>query len=159
MAKTSASKKPVGRPLNSKTRPKGDLILSIIPVPKKVNPRKGKPSPTSKLTPEMEKRKWKPGFAPNPTGKNGKQSTGEGLISKAYKINLTESCDLPGMEQLTWAEAIAYGMARAAARGETTAAKELRETTEGATPKNIRIGDPEGNALAPPIFNVGFVKP
>ncbi len=47
---------------------------------------------------------------------------------------------LPGLEDLTWAEAIALGMCMAAAKGETSAAREVRETTEGRIPQTMNIG-------------------
>jgi hypothetical protein len=51
-----------------------------------------------------------------------------------------DNCMLPGFEDLTWAEAIALGMCMAAARGETSAAREVRETTEGRIPEVMNIG-------------------
>lgn len=105
----------------------------------------------------MRKHIWKKGQSGNPKGKP--KGTGEKVLSKAYVVRLEEKCDLAGLEHLTWAEAISLGLSRAAARGETGAAKEIREATEGKLPEHLRVGDPEGNPLTPPAFNVQFVGP
>jgi hypothetical protein len=105
----------------------------------------------------MREKMWKKGQSGNPTGRP--KGAGAKLISQAYVIRLEEKCELPGLEDLTWAEAIALGMAKSAARGDTPAAKEIRETTEGKLPEHLRVGDPNGKPLTPPSFNVQFVDP
>ena len=72
---------------------------------------------------------FKTGQSGNPKGRP--QGTGAKLIRQAYSVRLTDICTLPGLENVTWVEAIALGLCRAAARGDITAARELRETTEG----------------------------
>ena len=71
---------------------------------------------------------FKKGRSGNP--KVRPKDAGTKLIRQAYSVRLTDTCTLPGLEKLTWAEAIAVGLCRAAARGDTHAARELRETTE-----------------------------
>ena len=43
------------------------------------------------------------------------------------------------LKSVTWAELIAFGMAKAAARGETPAAKEIREVTEGKLAETMNL--------------------
>jgi hypothetical protein len=133
------------------------LEVTALPPKKRTAWNKGKPSGRP-LPDALKATKWKPGQSGNPSGRP-KKSTDAKRLSDAYRIQLQEQCTAEGLEHLTWAEAIAVGMAQAAARGETTAAKELRETTEGKTPENIRIGDPEGKPLERPVLDVHFVTP
>lgn len=137
-----------GRPKGSKNKVQpGQIILSIEPVKKKVSPLKGRPT-GRKLPAALAARKWKKGYAPNPKGIN--QTTkarekGVGLdrITKAMTIRLGAKCDVPGLDDLTWAEAIAAALTRvatdAANRNIVNAAKELRESTEGKTPDNVNL--------------------
>ena len=81
---------------------------------------------------------WKKGQRGNPSGRA--KGTGTKLISEAYTIRLKDSCMLPGLEDLTWAEAIALGMCMTASKGDTSAAREVRETTEGRIPQTMNIG-------------------
>lgn len=133
-------------------------ILYVAPAKKRVAHNKGKKCPTSKLTPAMREKQWKPGQSGNPLGGRIK-SRGAILLTEAYKNILEERCLIPGFEGLTYAEAIAMGMSNAASRGESAAAKEIREATQGKLPEHLRLGDPEGKPLAVPVFNVSFVAP
>ena len=93
---------------------------------------------------------YKPGKSGNPLGSYGKTKTQSvtKLIGKAYRMRLGDICELPGCEGLTWAEAIAKGIIEVAAHGDVSAAREVRETTEGKTPDKVMVGGLED---APPI--------
>lgn len=80
---------------------------------------------------------WKPGQSGNPKGRP--RTT---LLSTAYKRWLGEDCfdkaliahvGLDPSKTWSWADVISLGMVKAAIAGKTTAAKEIRESTEGST--------------------------
>lgn len=86
--------------------------------------------------------KWtvKPGEVRNPKG----GPKGSKLISKAYNVLLSSKVPAKiakehGLTNVTWAELIAMGMAKAAAGGETPAAKEIREVTEGKLAETMNL--------------------
>ncbi len=118
-------------------------------------------TPKGVIPPQLAGMQWKKGQSGNQNPKTGrsyaayrnscverKDTLGLGVLSKAYKQHLTEQCILPGLEHLTWAEAVAYGIANAAVGGEVPAAKELREATEGKLPENLNVNAELSGALA-----------
>ena len=80
---------------------------------------------------------FQPGQSGNPAGRPN-----TALLSTGYKQLLAKKCTdralilgsgLDPDDKPTWCEVVAMGMIRAAVAGKTTAAKEIRETTEGTT--------------------------
>jgi hypothetical protein len=66
------------------------------------------------------------------------------FIAAAYRVELNkpappEIAEVLGLDGATWAEAIAFAMVRRAAGGDTTAAKEIREVTEGKLPSSVEV--------------------
>ena len=76
---------------------------------------------------------FRKGESGNPGGRT--KGSGENLVSEAYSVRLTDKCVLPGLRNLTWAEAIALCMCTAAAHGDTGAAREIWQTKEGRIPR------------------------
>jgi hypothetical protein len=89
----------------------------------------------------------KPGEVRNRIGRRGPKPGAAArakLLSKAYTVIL--SSRVPdaiakehGLKNVTWAELIAMGMVKAAAGGETPAAKEIREVTEGKLAETMNL--------------------
>lgn len=114
------------------------MELDITPEPKQKAKPRGKPFEKGNTL----------GF---PKGTSGNYAgRPKGTITKlsvAYGAQLEEKlpasiCDVWGYdpnEPPTWAEAIAAGLARAAATGDTAAAKEIREVTEGKLPDKLKV--------------------
>jgi Family of unknown function (DUF5681) len=112
------------------------ITVDVDPKPKP-NRRGGPGARRDTLFQPGNRHAWKKGQSGNPSGRA--KGTGTKLIGEAYTIRLKDSCMLPGLEDLTWAEAIALGMCMAAAKGETSAAREVRETTEGRIPQTLNL--------------------
>lgn len=71
-----------------------------------------------------EQTRWKPGVSGNPSGRPASQT-----LSKACRFILSEI--VPGMNGVTYAEAIARRLADKALEGDVRAAAELAERAEG----------------------------
>lgn len=98
----------------------------------------------------LQQYRVKRGEVRNPLGIGGANRKGCGIkvVSKAYTARLEDDCPLPGCEGMTWAEAIAKGIISAAANGDVSAAREVREVTEGKIPDRHQFGGLEDT---PPI--------
>src|ERR1019366_1869922 len=89
----------------------------------------------------------KPGEVRNRVGRRGPKPGAAAwakLLSKGYTANL--SSRVPNaiakehdLKNVTWAELIAFGMAKAAAKGDTAAAREIREVTEGKLAETMNL--------------------
>lgn len=126
----------------------GEFTIKLAPVEKKLKKKivrnpKGNPD-----VPAFKERKWVKGQTGNPKGINAwNKYPAVKAISKAYEIQLGEQIPdklkkafgLKPSEDCTWARAIAMGMSEAASQGDTPAAKEMREVTEGRLPENISL--------------------
>jgi CheY-like chemotaxis protein len=89
----------------------------------------------------------KPGEVRNRVGRRGPKPGAAAwakLLSKGYTAIL--SSRVPNaiakehdLKNVTWAELIAFGMAKAAAKGDTAAAREIREVTEGKLAETMNL--------------------
>lgn len=66
------------------------------------------------------------------------------FMSKAYRVELDQAVPPEiaaalGLKDCTWAQAIAFAMVRRAASGDTAAAREIREVTEGRLPSPATV--------------------
>jgi hypothetical protein len=119
---------------------------------KKKSAKKGKTKPANRHktgfrgpTPDVGKEtQFKPGQSGNPAGRP------PSILSEAYKIVLTQVVEQDPKKR-TMAELIAEGQARAAIKGNTGAAKEIADRTEGPVKDSIEIGGKNG---APLEFNL-----
>lgn len=90
------------------------------------------PLENGKTTLHLLKR-WKKGQSGNPTGR----PRGQRLLSRAYKHMLAQ---IEPDSEMTYAELIAYGqIVSAAYKGNTAAAKEIADRTEGTSPQKIKL--------------------
>lgn len=80
------------------------------------------------------------------------------MIVEPYRIVLEEACNLPGFEDTTWAEAIALGIARKAAQGHVSGAKEMREATEDKAVEKHELTDKFPVPLVAPPVTVRYIK-
>lgn len=124
--------------MTKKPKVLGKIELNVL-APK---PRKKKVMPEGKKFEKGNKYAYKPGQSGNPSGRP--RGTGQSKLSKAYDVVLgqkvpKEILALYGVEDMTWAEVIARGMASKAATGDTPAAKEIREVTEGRLPESVNM--------------------
>lgn len=120
------------------------IEVNVLPEEPKVNkPGRVRGRPFEKGNPNA----WKPGQSGNPTGKNIPRGSGVTVISKAYNVRLSQlvppevaaAMGYDPEHPLTWAEAMAAGMIERAVTHDTTAAKEVREVTEGKLPERIDL--------------------
>lgn len=94
---------------------------------------------------------FQPGVSGNPAGRPRKRPQSEAndelLRSEVPEIMRTSMNKGMGKEVLakgaTWADAIAYGLARKAVAGDSAAAKELRESVEGKSVQRVELTSPE----------------
>src|SRR5437868_3136030 len=102
--------------------------IITLQVPLRLQPKKkGKPRGNPAA---IRPYQFQPGQSGNPSGR----PKGINVLSTAYTIRLAdlvpnEVAAALGVDRCTWAEAIAVGMIRHAAMGDTAAAKEIREVT------------------------------
>jgi hypothetical protein len=140
------------------------IVLEVQPLGKK---KKGKPR--GRAFAKGNELAAKKGEVRNPWGCGGKTRQVK-LLSEAYRIGLQDLAPesfakAVGMQEATWAEVISRGMLQSAYKGEVSAAKEIREVTEGKTPETVYLSggkDKDGEAL--PIattttLNIHFVDP
>lgn len=95
-----------------------------------------------KLTPEMEKMKWKKGQSPNPAGRPKGTGLKDLLLAEIKKINHDDKL------KRTWGELVVSATIRLAIAGNSAALKEVWERIEG------RVAQPiTGNNGGPIEFN------
>jgi hypothetical protein len=117
------------------------LILDTVAKPKK--PRKIAEASKKTQFKKGNPYGFKKGQSGNPSGRP--KGSGTKVVSEAYRIQLGRSVPASVARALgfdgsiTWAEAMACGMIQAASRGEASAAKEVREVTEGRLPETSNI--------------------
>ena len=122
----------------SERKPNQKERLITLQVPLQSKPRKkGKPRGNPAA---IKPYQFQPGQSGNPSGR----PKGTNVLSTAYTIRLgnvvpNEVAAALGVDKCTWAEAIAIGMIRHAAMGDTAAAKEIREVTEGRVPAALNL--------------------
>ena len=102
----------------------------------------------SKLTPEMETRKWKPGESGNPAGRPRKRPISDSYLAMTEQELPEELRDSLRLKKgATYRDAIALGQIRSAIKGKTEAAREIREAIEGKVTQRISLTDSEGDDL------------
>lgn len=99
-------------------------------------PKGQKRKPTPKQLETLRKHQIKRGECRNPEGGRKHRSYMEKLLSAAYREELAR---LDPKTQKTIAALIAEGQARSAIKGNTFAAKEIREVLEGKIPDRVSI--------------------
>jgi hypothetical protein len=119
---------------------------------KKKSAKKGKTKPANRHktgfrgpTPDVGKEtQFKPGQSGNPSGRP------PAILSDAYREVLAEAFEGDSAAR-SYARLIALGQARAAIKGNTAAAKEIADRTEGKAKEAIEISGKDG---APLKFNL-----
>lgn len=99
-------------------------------------PKGKKRKATKQQLENLKKHQVKPGECLNPEGGRSHVAYKQKLLSAAYREELARVDPKTGK---TIAALIAEGQARSAVRGNTFAAKEIREVMEGRTPQRIQI--------------------
>jgi hypothetical protein len=89
------------------------------------------------LAEEGKPYRWKKGESGNPSGRPKSK-----LISDAYRQRLGDMVPNDPQER-TWAELIAEGQIRAAAKGKTPAAAEICDRTEGRSRQTVELSGPD----------------